>query len=601
MLSLSTKALEITRMEPAFWWVGMKNPELQILVYGKDIAHSEVQLEYPGVRLKKTVRVENPNYLFIYLEIGKEAQPGVMNLNFGDGGTKTYELKARSTAAGAQGFDSSDVLYLVMPDRFANGDASNDVWDDEAINRNESFARHGGDLAGINAQLDYFNDLGVTTLWLNPVLENKMNGPEKYKSYHGYAITDFYQVDKRLGTNEEYCQLIENIHQRDMKIVMDMIFNHCGSRHWWMDDLPCNDWLNHQDGFVSTTHNLYTVMDIHAPQSEIAALTDGWFVPSMPDLNQRNPLLADYLIQNSIWWIEYARIDGIRHDTHPYADFDFLSRWCSRVMEEYPNFNIVGESWYAASSASLAWWQRNSKVNEKQTNLKTIMDFRLMTAYNEAFDIRSTENNPWRKLYEVIAQDFVYKDVDNLLIFLDNHDTSRFLKAEEMDLSRYKQALAFLLTTRGIPQLYYGTEILMTGEKEDGDGDLRKDFPGGWSGDPASAFTAAGRTDLQNEAFDYVRKLLQWRKTNPAVDKGKLIHYAPDEQTGCYVYARIKENDCVLILLNGSDKEQTLLPEKYREVMGEAVSGKEIISGKTMSLQEKIIVPAKGTYIIELK
>ena len=604
-LSLSAKAVEITRMEPAFWWVGMKNPELQILVYGKDIACSEVQFEYPGVRLKEIVRVDNPNYLFIYLEIGKNAKPGMLTFTFVETRhatsllTKTYELKPRATTPGAQGFDPSDALYLIMPDRFANGDPSNDVWDNEAIDRNDPFARHGGDLAGINAHLDYLDNLGVTAVWLNPVLENKMNGPDKYKSYHGYAITDFYQVDKRLGTNEEYCRLIENLHKRGMKIVMDMIFNHCGDQHWWMKDLPCKDWINHQEGFVPTTHNLLTVMDIHAPQSEIDAMTDGWFVPAMPDLNQRNRLLADYLIQNSIWWVEYARIDGIRHDTHPYVDFDFLSQWGKRLKEEYPDMNMVGEAWYAAG-APLAWWQRNSKINENQTNLKTVMDFNLMTVYNQAFDIRSHENNPWKKIYEVLAQDFIYEDINNILIFLDNHDTSRFLKAGETDLSRYKQALAFLLTTRGIPQLYYGTEILMTGEKSEGDGMLRKDFPGGWPGDPVNAFTAGGRTDLQNEAHDYLQKLLQWRKTNPAVAKGKLIHYVPDWETECYVYARIYGKNKVLVILNASDKEQTLSSGKYREVIGDAGSGKEIISGKTIDLKKEISVPGKGTYIIEL-
>ena len=607
-LSLSASAVEIARMEPAFWWVGMKNPELQIMVYGKEIARSELQFDYPGVRLKEIVRVDNPNYLFIYLEIGKETQPGIIKLNFTNVETLratslqtiNFELKPRAATTGAQGFDSSDVLYLIMPDRFANGDSSNDVWDNEAIDRKEPFARHGGDLAGINNHLDYLQNLGVTALWLTPVLENRMNSPEKYKSYHGYAITDYYQVDKRLGTNEEYCRLIENLHKRGMKIVMDMVYNHCGSRHWWMNDLPCKDWLNHQDGFVSTTHNLYTVMDIHAPQSEIDAMTDGWFVPSMPDLNQRNRLLADYLIQNSIWWIEYARIDGIRHDTHPYTDFNFLAKWNQRILEEYPDFNMVGEAWYP-NAASLAWWQRNSKINDRQTNLKTVMDFNLMTAYNQAFDIHSTERNPWRKIYEVLAQDFVYEDVNNILVFMDNHDTSRFLKADETDLNRYRQALAFLLTTRGIPELYYGTEILMTGEKKDGDGNLRKDFPGGWQSDSISAFTATGRTALQNEAHDYLQKLLQWRKTNPAVAKGKLIHYAPDWKTECYVYARIDGKNKVLVILNGSGKDQTLSPEKYREVIGNAVSGKEIISGNSIDLKKEITVPAKGTYIIELK
>ncbi|MDR2145042.1 MAG: glycoside hydrolase family 13 protein [Tannerella sp.] len=595
-------------MEPAFWWAGMKNPELQIMVYGKDIARADVQFDYPGVRLKETVRTGNPNYLFIYLEIGKEARPGLIKFTFTNvetgrapsPQTKTFELKPRSTTIGAQGFNPSDVLYLIMPDRFANGDPSNDVWDDEAIDRNEPFARHGGDLAGIRAHLDYLENLGVTTLWLNPVQENKMNGTGKYKSYHGYAITDFYSVDKRLGTNEEYRQLIENIHQRGMKIVMDMIFNHCGSKHWWMNDLPCADWLNHQEGFVPTTHNLYAVMDVHAPPSEIAAMTDGWFVPTMPDLNQRNRLLADYLIQNSIWWIEYARIDGIRHDTHPYADFDFLANWNRRVLEEFPDFNIVGEAWYL-HSAPLSWWQRNSKLNGKQSNLKTSMDFSLMAAYNQAFDIHSTEHNPWRKVYEIIAQDFLYEDLDNLLVFLDNHDLSRFLKAGETGLERYKQALAFLLTTRGIPQVYYGTEILMTGEKKDGDGNLRKDFPGGWQGDSVNAFTANGRTALQNEAHDYLQKLLQWRKTNPAVAGGKLIHYAPDGQTECYVYARIKDNHKVLVILNGSGKEQILSPGKYVEVLGDAALGKDVVSDKMIDLGKEIPVPAKGLFILELE
>jgi len=597
--SMSVKALDITRMEPSFWWTGMKNTELQIMVYGKDIARSELQFEYPGVRLKEIIRTENPNYLFVYLDIGKEAQSGVMKFIFSEGKnklTKTYELKPRATTTGAQGFNTSDVMYLIMPDRFANGDPSNDVWDNVPINRNDPVGRHGGDLAGIEQHLDYLHDLGVTAIWLNPVLENKM--PDA--SYHGYAITDFYRIDARFGSNDDYCRLIENAHRKSVKVVMDMIFNHCGSHHWWMNDLPCSNWLNNQKGFVPTTHNLYAVMDTHAPPSEIAAMTDGWFVPTMPDLNQRNRLLADYLIQNSIWWIEYARIDGIRHDTHPYVDFDFLARWSKRVEDEYPDFNIVGEGWYI-SGAPLAWWQRNSKLNEKQSHLKTVMDFNLMNTYNQAFDIHSTKNNPWKEVYEVIAQDFIYEDLENILVFLDNHDLSRFLKAEETDLDRFKQAMAFLLTTRGIPQLYYGTEILMTGEKSEGDGNLRKDFPGGWQGDPINTFTASGRTPFQNEAFNYLRTLLQWRKTNPAVAGGKLIHYAPDWQTQCYVYARMKDNHRVLVILNGSEKEQNLLTEKYREVLGNAVSGKDIVSGKVIDLKKEIHVSAKGVYVIELK
>ncbi|GHV25117.1 hypothetical protein FACS1894176_02870 [Bacteroidia bacterium] len=500
----------------------MNNPELQILVHGKDIAHSQVQLDYPDVKIKEVVKPENPNYLFIYLEIGKSARPGRLNLVFTEGKKKiiqSYKLKERSQTVGAQGFNASDVLYLIMPDRFANGDAKNDTLDDANIDRHNPDARHGGDLAGISNKLDYLSDLGVTAIWLNPVLENKM--PEKkYRSYHGYAVPD-----------------------------------------------------------------------IHAPQSEVNALTEGWFTEAMPDLNQKNPLLATYLIQNSIWWIEYARIDGIRHDTHPYVDYDFLSKWCKAVLDEYPDFNMVGESWYL-NSAPLAWWQRNSKISGRQSNLKTTMDFNLMNACQEM---------NLRQIYEVIAQDFLYEDVNNILIFLDNHDLSRFTKANETDLNRYKQAIAFLLTTRGIPQIYYGTEILMTGEKSDGDGGLRNDFPGGWATDTRNAFTPAGRTAQQNEAFNYLQKLLQWRKTNQAVTEGKLIHYAPNEwQENVYVYARVKDAQKVLVILNGSEKEQALSPAKYYEIIGKAVAGKDIISGKTIALNRDIVVPAKGVYILEL-
>ena len=601
-IPLSTPAAEITRTEPAFWWVGMKNPELQILFYGENIGRATVQFEYPGVRLKEIVRPDNPNYLFLYLEIGKDTKAGNIRFQFAEGEktiTRTYELKNREQSTGMQGFDPSDVLYLIMPDRFANGDVSNDVWDDEPIDRNDQYARHGGDFAGIAGHLDYLSGLGVTAIWLNPVMENKMYHAD-YQGYHGYAVTDFYKIDKRLGSNEDYCRLIEQIHQKGMKIVMDMIYNHCGSLHWWMKDLPYKDWLNHQEGFVPTTHNLLAVPDVHAPQSEKDALTKGWFVPAMPDLNQKNPVLADYLIQNSIWWIEYARIDGIRHDTHPYADYDFLSRWCKAVFDEYPGFNIVGESWYSGS-APLAWWQAGSKESDKQSNLKAVMDFNLMGVCNQALAFQSNDPNPFRAIYEVLALDFLYADLNNILIFLDNHDTSRFFKRGETGLDRYKQALALILTTRGIPQIYYGTEILMHGEKNDGDGTLRKDFPGGWPDDAIDAFTPSGRTNLQNEAWNYLHKLLQWRKTGKAVTEGKLIHYAPTNETGCYVYARIADNDRVLVVLNGSNDTQTLPMEKYKETIGDATQGKAIISGQTIRLKENIAVPPRGVFIMELK
>lgn len=603
--ALTAGAGTIERMEPAFWWTGMKNPELQILVYGKDMAQSDVAVQYPGVRLKEVARTENPNYLFLYLEIGKEARPGTLDLVFtrdGKSETHPYPLKPRSGKPGAMGFDSSDVLYLVTPDRFANGDVSNDNLYDTKVDRSRPNARHGGDIQGLLEKLDYIKELGVTAVWLNPVLENRQPGG----SYHGYAITDFYRVDPRFGSNESYCEWIDQAHQKGLKVVMDMIYNHCGSNHWWMKDFPASDWLNHQDGFVPTSHRLWTVADPHAARTETDEATDGWFTRGMPDLNQRNRHLSTYLIQNSIWWIEYARIDGIRHDTHPYADFDFMSRWCKAVDEEYPDFNIVGETWYS-QPAAVAWWQKDSRLSNRQSNLKTVMDFGLTFTCQEVFDVRKEEDRALQsghfkglgKLYELIASDFLYADPDHLLTFLDNHDLSRFVKEGEPDLARYKQAFAFLLTTRGIPQIYYGTEICMTGEKKEGDGRIRKDFPGGWPGDATNAFTREGRSERQNEAWDYLHRLLTWRKGNKAVTQGRLIHYTPDA-SGCYVYARIQDDATVLVVLNGSDQAQTLPTARFREVVGIHTAGKEIVSGETLPLVDSLTIPARGVYILEL-
>ena len=602
LCAYAAQAIEISRVEPACWWVDMKNPELQIMVYGKDIARSRVEIDYPGVKIKEVVGVENPNYLFLYLDITKEAKPGQMNLTFVEGKQRKvhpYELRARNTKTGAQGFSSADVMYLIMPDRFANADPSNDNLDSVKVNRAKPGARHGGDLRGIINKLDYIKDLGFTTIWLNPILENRMPGG----SYHGYAITDFYQVDPRFGSNEEYCELVDKAHAKGMKVVMDMIFNHCGSNHWWLKDFPTSDWLNNQDNFVQTTHFKWTLMDIHAPQSEKDILVNGWFTRGMPDLNQRNRHLARYLIQNSLWWIEYARIDGIRQDTHPYADYDFMRQWCEEVEQEYPEFNIVGEAWYPRGTAS-AWWQRGSKINERDSHLKTVMDFDLTFTCEKAFidecSNREGSEAGLFKIYEVIAQDFLFPDPNNLLVFLDNHDLGRFTRKEETDLRKFKQGMAFLLTTRGIPQIFYGTEILMTGLKQAGDGGLRGDFPGGWEGDAQDAFTEAGRTPRQNEAWNYLRKLLNWRQRSEAVKHGTLTHYTPD-RTGCYVYARQAGDETVLVMLNGTDKEQTLDMQRYQEVLGSHTMGKDVLTDQAVSLDQPVSLSARGVYVLELR
>ena len=388
-----------------------------------------------------------------------------------------------------------------------------------------------------------------------------------------------------------------------MKVVMDMIFNHCGSGHWWLKDMPAKDWLNYNGEFKPTSHLKWTVMDPHAPQTEKEAFLDGWFSRGMPDLNQKNRHMARYLIQNCIWWIEYAGIDAVRQDTHSYVDYDFMAQWCKDVEEEYPDFNIMGEVWYPRGTNS-AWWQRGNKLSDRNSHLKTVMDFELAFASQHVFDEVSDGNDLHEaglfKIYEILAQDYQFADLSNVLIFLDNHDTSRFMRKDETDLRRYRQGIAFLLTTRGIPQLYYGTEILMHGTKEQGDGVIRTDFPGGWEGDPVNAFTAQGRTDLQNEAWNYMQKLLQWRKNNEAIIHGKLLHYAPMSE-GCYVYARIKDNKTVLVIMNGTDDDQNLDMNRYREVTKGFSQGTDVWTGKTIPVTGTLSIPARETFVLDLK
>lgn len=596
MLTISpAKAMTITRVEPANWWVGMKNPELQIMVYGPGIGHAKLSLNYPGVKVERADKTDNPNYLFVYVTIAPHTKPGIVALHFTSGGetaTYNYPLNARTDKSGAKGFNAADVLYLITPDRFANGDTANDNLDDARANRQNPNARHGGDLAGVAKHLDYLNNLGITTVWLNPVQENKMKGG----SYHGYAITDFYKVDPRFGTNDQFRDLVKATHEKGMKMVMDMVFNHCGSSHWWLSDPPAKDWINNGGKFAPTNHATVSVMDIHASKTERDAFLNGWFSRQMPDMNQRNPHLATYLIQNSIWWIEYARIDGIRQDTYSYMDFDFLARWCKAVYDEYPDFNIVGETWYNKSAAS-AWWQQNSKLNGENTHLKTAMDFSLTFTMQKSFDSHS-DGGYLEDLFEEIAQDFIYPDPYHILIFLDNHDMSRFNREGETDLKRYKQGLAFLLTTRGIPQLYYGTEILMTGTKEEGDGFLRKDFPGGWASDPVNAFTRDGRSPMQNEAWDYLQKLLQWRKNNIAVTRGTLIHYAP--KNNVYVYGRMKGDHKVVVMLNSSLNDETVQMARFSDITGGYTKGRDVITGDTVNINRPVVVPGKGEYILDL-
>ena len=593
-------ATVIKKVVPAFWWAGMKNPELQVLLYGEHIAFAEVSISSEDITLQEVVKLENPNYLIVYLNIS-EAAPQTFNMILKQGKKQTvipYELKERKPdSSQIEGFNSSDVLYLIMPDRFANGDSSNDIISgmlEARVDRNASFARHGGDFKGIEKHLDYIADLGVTSIWLNPIQENDM----KEGSYHGYAITDYYQADRRFGNNEEFRNLVDQAHAKGMKVVMDMIFNHCGSENYLYKDMPSKDWFNFKGNYVQTSFKTATQLDPYASDYEKKIAVDGWFSQVMPDFNQRNRHVATYLIQSSIWWIEYAGINGIRQDTHPYADFDMMAHWCKAVNEEYPKFNIVGETWLG-SNVLISYWQKDSKLTyPKNTYLPTVMDFPLMEHMNRAFDEETTDwNGGLCRLYEYLSQDIVFADPMNLLTFLDNHDTSRFYRSEAdtKNLNRYKQALVFLLTTRGIPQIYYGTEILMAADKANGDGLLRCDFPGGWQNDTHNYFDAANRTPLQNEAFSYLKKLLQWRKGNEVIAKGKLKHFAPSK--GIYAYERKQGDKSVVVLLNGTDREQTISLDTYREILPDT-SAYNVLEDKKVELGKDLTLPSRGIYLL---
>ncbi|WP_289193294.1 glycoside hydrolase family 13 protein [Bacteroides acidifaciens] len=590
----------IKKVAPSFWWASMNNPELQVLLYGEQISSADVSISSDDIVLQEVVKQDNPNYLLLYLNTS-EAAPQTFDICLKQGKKQTvipYELKQRrADAAQIEGFNSSDVLYLIMPDRFANGDASNDVIPgmlEDRVDRNDSFARHGGDFKGIEQHLDYIADLGVTSVWLNPIQENDMQGG----SYHGYAITDYYQADRRFGSNEEFRTLVEQAHSKGLKIVMDMIFNHCGSENYLFKDMPSKDWFNFKGNYVQTTFKTATQSDPYASDYEKKIAVDGWFTQSMPDFNQRNRHVATYLIQSSIWWIEYAGINGIRQDTHPYADFDMMARWCKAVNDEYPRFNIVGETWLG-NNVLISYWQKNSPLaHPRNSYLPTVMDFPLMDHMNKAFDEETTDGyGGLSRLHEYLSQDIVFADPMHLLTFLDNHDTSRFYRSEAdtKNLDRYKQALAFLLTTRGIPQIYYGTEILMAADKANGDGLLRCDFPGGWQNDTHNYFDAANRTALQNEAFSYLKKLLQWRKGNEVIAKGKLKHFSPRQ--GVYAYERKHGDQSVVVFLNGTDREQTIDLSAYQEILPRT-SARNVLEGKEVEIGKELTLSHRGVCVL---
>lgn len=595
-------ATSVERVEPMFWWVGMKNPNLQLMVHGEDIAQADVSFDYPGVSLESVSRVKNPNYLFINLKIDEETRPGTFDLTFTTGRKKTtsytYELRDReANSANRMGFNSSDVIYLITPDRFVNGNPDNDAVEGmkELPNRADKDGRHGGDIRGIINSLDYLQGLGFTAVWLNPVLENNMT----QVSYHGYSTTDFYKVDPRYGSNEEYLELSKELKKRGMKLIMDMIFNHCGSEHWWMDDMPMDDWIHHYPDYKITTHRRTVHQDPHVSEADRKAMLDGWFVPTMPDLNQENPFMATYLIQNSIWWIEYVGLEGIRQDTWPYPDKHMMADWTEQVLEEYPNFNIVGEEW-SMNPAIVSYWQKGKQNSDGyHCSLPSLMDFPVQNATSRAMQHEESWDKGLQELYEALSNDFLYPDADNLVVFPDNHDMSRFYTQVGEDVDKLKMGLAFFLTTRGIPQIFYGTEVLMSNPGTEDHGIIRSDFPGGWDGDAVNAFIGEGLSDAQKDLQNYIGTIQNWRKNKEVIHTGKLMHFVPEN--GLYVYFRYNEDETVMVVLNKNTTDSQLETARFEELIGKFSRGTEIIRSQPINDLSTITVPAKAAMIIELK
>jgi glycosidase len=593
----SNPALTIDHIEPSFWWAGMKNTDLQIMVHAKDVASLRTQINTPGIRLVSAVQTSNKNYLFLNLKINESVKPQTFQIDFLKDDkvvfSQPYTLKERkSNSAERVGFTTADVLYLITPDRFANGDPSNDNHPDMREKSNRSFkgGRHGGDIAGIIKNLDYIKSTGFSAIWLNPVLENNQT---EY-SYHGYSITDFYKVDPRFGSNDSYLDLVKNCHEKGLKVIMDMIVNHCGSFHWWMNDLPDTDWINFNNKFVNTTHQRAVIQDVHVSEYDKKMFTDGWFVETMPDLNQKNKLLSTYLIQNAIWWIEYADIDGIRMDTYPYPDKDFMSDWTCAVMAEYPGFNIVGEEWSENPAIVAHWLKGKVNPNGYSSCLPGAMDFPIQGALR-----KSLTNNNWYPLYETLSMDFLYPDANSLVVFPDNHDMSRLYSQVNENLDLFNLGLTYMLTTRGTPQIYYGTEILMSNPGTDDHGIIRSDFPGGWQGDQKNGFSNIGLSSNQIETKSHIQKLLKWREKNGVIHHGKMMHFVPENNI--YVYFRYDNDEKVMVVLSLNKKDVTLDLKRFKEMLPISFSATEIISGTNMELADSLNVPAYKSLILSMK
>lgn len=592
---------QIDRVEPPFWYAGMHHNELQIMFYGKNISAQDVTVSN-GVQILNVTRTENPNYVFVTIDT-KNVAAGEIQFHFGKGSKKSfsrsYELRGRRAGSALRkSFDASDMIYLLMPDRFANGNPKNDSTTDtyEKADRQKPDGRHGGDIEGIIKNLDYIHDLGATAIWSTPLCEDN----DKRGSYHGYGQSDVYKIDPRYGSNEDYLRLSSEMHKRGMKLIMDYVTNHWGD-HWTFKDMPTYDWLHQFPGYAQTNYRMTTQFDPNASDIDSRMCMDGWFVKSMPDLNQSNPLMLKYLIQNAIWWIEYADLDGFRVDTYSYNDKAGIATWTKAITDEYPNFNIVGEVWMH-DQAQMAYWQKDSRIgaiDSYNSHLPSVMDFTLHDALGTVFhETEAAWDKGMIRVYENFTNDFLYPNINNLLVFAENHDTARLNEIYKGDLAKYKMAMTLIATVRGIPQVYYGSEIGMAGEKSKGDADIRRDFPGGWASDERNAFTRAGRNQVENQFYDFTAKLFNWRKDKSVIHFGKMKHYIPENNV--YVFFRYNEKESVMVLINNSNKEQVLKGERFSESLQGRSSGKDVLSGQTVNLSGDIRIQPQQVLILEL-
>ena len=606
-LSNAQTAASIDRVNPTNWWVGMKNPGVQVLIHGPGAGTLAYSINYPGVKLVKSNTVENPNYAFLDLTIAPTAKPGRVQIIGRKGSqtvTQSWEIRARDHAPKGQGVTAADFIYLAMPDRFANGDPTNDKFADMRdpnMDRANPFLRHGGDLQGAAQRLPYLKDLGVTAVWFTPVLENNQpltnEGGTMRASYHGYGFTDQYNVDRRLGGNAAYKSYVQQAHAAGLKVVQDAVYNHVGNTHWFLQDLPMKSWLHQWPTYTNTTYRYQSITDPHGAPSDRKVTLDGWFVPFLPDLNQGNPYVANYLIENAIWSVENFGIDAWRIDTYMYNDQPFMNRCNAALLAEYPRIHIYGES-SVNNVVDQAYYTRNTIGFPFKSNQPGTLDFVLESAMLDALRQPISYDGGVQRFYQTLAQDAVYQDPTKLVTFLDNHDHNRFLSEIGDDLDKYKMGLTWLLTTRGIPSLYYGTEILMKNFKDPTDAEVRRDFPGGWPGDKEDKFTAAGRSARENEAFGFVRKLATYRRDHPVLHTGKLMQYLPDN--GLYVYFRYDATGTVMVASNTSDKPATLATARFVERLNGFTKARNVLTGESLNSIANLALPAKTAVVLEL-